>query len=205
MSRDIGRNRAYRAEALAFGGNWYDLKCKSPLLTEEQARAFHIEVATYLKEQLKIGRPLPGFEITKSNHSFFRFSTCHYRLKKLRACVVMHEVAHWAARDNKTTSHGPEWQQAFALAIAKFADRQTADMFLRLCQELPIMRVAAGPKRRWILQEQDRSTREWHNSNRSRKQIPNHQKLAMWRGNHAWVEYPGERFLVIMRMVRDTE
>lgn len=206
--RDIGKSRCYRAEGMAFGGPWFDAKCKSPLLTEQEARELHEKVALFLHAKLKINihEALPGFETTNAGHSFFQWTTCYYRLKGLRACVVLHEVAHWAAtwsRSEPEPSHGPRWQRVYALAIAEFVDQQTADLFLRLCQELPVMRVAAGPKRRWTLQEQDRDTKQWHNSNRPRKLIPNHQKLAMWRGDCAPVEFPGERFCVWMRMVRD--
>jgi len=195
--RDIGRLRAYRAEALAFGGAWFEMKCLSPLLTEAEARALHIAVATFLGRELKVSRALPAFEITKGGRSYFRWQSCYYRLEKLRVCVVLHEVAHWATSGSGDTSHGKTWQNAFALAIREFVNAQTADLFLKLCEKLPVMRVAAGPKRRWILQE--RSGEGWETSQRSRSAFENAEKLRMWRG---YVHYDGLTGIEY-RMVRD--
>ncbi len=200
MARDIGRKRCYLAEAGIFGGHYFEKSCTARRLNEAEARAFHVEVVAYCRKtmpKLQLPEFDPKFEISKANHSFYQWGRCVYLLRNLTDSCVMHEVAHWACPGQQ---HGKVWQRAFAALLSHFYDQQTGDKFLKLCETLPVLRVA-GPKQRWILQEQDPVTREWRNSERSRKLIPNAQKLAMWRGDYRWVAFGKEN--VCLRMRRD--
>lgn len=202
MSRDIGRRRCYRAEGIAFGGAWYEDSCRSPILNEQQARDFQARVVAFFRDEMGINREAPDFRVTRAGHAYYTWfgNACYYPLKKLRESTILHEVAHWATPREQ---HGQNWQRMFAVAIAKFVDGQTAALFLRLCKELPVMKVAAGPKRRWILQEKIGGV--WTDSRRPRSLIPNAAKLSMWRGNEEPVYLPGEPRAVWMRMIEELQ
>ncbi len=195
MTRDIGRSRCYRAEATAFGADWFDRNNKWPILTEEQATELHNRAAQYLLDTIGLKRPLPKLEFTNHRRSCWRgFTwTCYYVRRMLRASTVVHEVAHWGALGD---GHGKTWQHMFGLLIRKFISSAVADKFANECQTAPIMRYASSSRRRWRLEERSldasEADAEWRTSNRARKTIHNAAKLQMWRGDQ-WVDLLGRR------------
>lgn len=196
--RDIGRQRAYRAEGEVFGGHWYEAKCRSPLIGEQEAIEMHKRVSDFFIRRHGIKRRPPPLRFSDTARGSYHSTLegCVYRRDMLRECVVLHEVAHWAA-GYEDAAHGPKWQRMYAEAIAEFAGADLAAEFLRLCQELPIMQYSSRPKRKFRLEEWDKVNERWIPSSVARKSIPNWQRLQMWRGRVQWV---GPRML---RMIEE--
>lgn len=154
MSRDSGRQQAYRAEAAAFGGQWHQNTCIAPVLSQEDFLAMNDMVIDYCRKELGTKEPTPTIVIRRRRRPSYLIHSNEIRYPnyRLSSMMILHEVAHWAT--SWCLGHGEVWRCAYSRLIREFVGNEVADRFLAECREQPLRAVAAGasrPRRKFSL------------------------------------------------------
>lgn len=158
---DRGREQAYRAEAAAFGGSWYQDSCKIPVLSQEDFLELHnMAVEFCIRKGWASGaRPVPKVSFSVRRSSVCFYSEIRYSTKRLCAYVAIHEVAHWACPSLE--GHGLLWRSRYAILIEEFLGKEFADRFLQECRTQPIRLAAANraPRRTFVVEKRPAADR----------------------------------------------
>lgn len=162
MTRDVGRQQAYRAEDSIFG-DWADRTCVFLPMDRESFRDLTALAEDFCRARGWISGPR-RIEVCWTDRDFSTaFSglrRIEYSTVRLSAHVALHEVAHVAAPGD---GHGSTWRERYCALVAEFVGQTFADRLARAFQTEPLRRRCANrrARRTFVLERQGPDRDSW--------------------------------------------